>query len=660
MTFSAVECCSQIANDPDQLNAAVDAMSRFLAQSLRVQDLTLIGADESTNVINHAARVGRAEAAAPTLAKVLDSELRYMPSANQLDHLADLKESHQFAIQADDMALRMLAACGILEKGSEEDAVDQDEAERVGIDLSTFSDEAPYFEREVYPRLDGEAIIIGGMGRLLREEVAARATAWLKECERTLCIVHDETWEKFHALDELLHRLGRDLAKRVTLHTHHSPVVLASVDHLSTSFLERRGGQEMTRTREYAQVDALNDLKSLRQLLEISRRSSASLKILQHNLVLLRRVLEAPPMELGLVGENRSRMNLSLLSRVLDTDMPIEVRMRIADHWAQQHGGFAQTRIADAIRLLESFATQENRPVFIDVVTGQRGRGGVALPPATFAPGWVRWYARPAPTEARERSGLDGPGRRIVRLTSMVWAMVAHGAFEKGRLARDVAVPCAIESLYQARLMRELVDHERKRCELGARITSFVDGIEDLSSDVSHAVGVAACELSPFSLADIYEAFNPERPLLGRLLNSLSARTRALLGNRRSALIPAEYEHFARDALAVLLPAVAQRRLRIGLPLGAAPHPLADLLRTCRTLRTWTPLEGRFKIDARALRDCHPKLRKMLEDAHYVQRDLVEANHLRSKPPGSVPASRVRRGIHFTFESGPLLQLLRM
>ena len=96
----------------------------------------------------------------------------------------------------------------------------------------------------------------------------------------------------------------------------------------------------------------------------------------------------------------------------------------------------------------------------------------------------AQWYARPAPTEASARSGLDGHGRRIVRLTSMVWAMQAHGAFEQGRLARDVAVPCAIEALYQARLMRELVDHERKRCELGARITSFVDEIENLASDV--------------------------------------------------------------------------------------------------------------------------------------------------------------------------------
>lgn len=660
MDLESLESRSAIADNPDKLSAAVDAMARFLAQSLRIRDLTLLDADEETNVVRQAPRVARQEAAVPTLAQVLNDELRYRPSADELDHIEELSESYDFALDADALALRMLGSCGIADADGE--ATDPAEVESTGIDLHQFAGDAPYFERETHPRAEGDAILLGGLGRLLREEVAVHAREWLWECERTLCIVHSETWERFDALEELIVRIGRDLAKRITLHTRQAEASMASVDHLSASFLEQRGGQEVTRTRAYAQCDALNDVKALRKLLVIAEnggRTHEALNILQHGMHLIGRVLDEPPPELGLAGENKARMNLRLLEPVLKADMPIEVRVRIADHWAQQHGGFAQTRITEAIRLLDAFAAKEASP-FIDVVTEQRGKGGVALPPAPFAPGWVQWYARPAPTEASARSGLDGHGRRIVRLTSMVWAMQAHGAFEQGRLARDVAVPCAIEALYQARLMRELVDHERKRCELGARITSFVDEIENLSSDVAHEVGVAMCELSPFSLADIYEAFNPQRALLGRLLNPLSARTRAHLGNRRSVLVPAEYEHFARDALAVLLPAVAQRRLRIGLPLGKAPHPLADMLRTCRALQRWTPLEGRFTLDVQLLRDCHPKLREALESWHYIQRELVVANHLPSAPSTPTPATRAHRHIRFTFESGPLLQLLRM
>ena len=113
----------------------------------------------------------------------------------------------------------------------------------------------------------------------------------------------------------------------------------------------------------------------------------------------------------------------------------------------------------------------------------------------------------------------------------------------------------------------------------------------------------------------------------------------------------------ARDALALLLPAVEARRLGIGLPLTAAPNPLADLLRSTRSVHRWTPLEGRFTLDAIALKACHPKLREALE--HYARQpqSFVRAAHM---VPGSWLGPAAHRAVCFTFESGPLLQLLRM
>ena len=113
---------SAIADDPDKLSAAVDAMARFLAHSLRIKDLTLLDADEETSVVREARRVARAEAAVPTLAQVLNDELRYRPSADELDHIEELSESYDFALEADALALRMLAACGLAEQGSETEA----------------------------------------------------------------------------------------------------------------------------------------------------------------------------------------------------------------------------------------------------------------------------------------------------------------------------------------------------------------------------------------------------------------------------------------------------------------------------------------------------------------------------------------------------------
>ena len=633
-------------------------MARFLAHSLRIRDLSLLKQDK--HLLHCAKEVARDEAAAPTLGQVMNDELRYRPSPEQLDHIEELSDSYAFAIEADALALRMLASCGIVQdQDSDTDAADPAEAERNGVDIAAFVDEAPYFERETHPRVHGDAIMLGGLGRLLRNEVAHHAADWLWECERTLCIVHGETWERFDAMEELIARIGRDVAKRITLHGRKTEASIAAVDHLSADFLEQRGGQEVHRTRAYAHCDALNDLKGLEKLLLLAEhggRTRDALEVLQNQVHLLRRVLETPPSELGLVGDNRTRMNLPLLARVLDPEMPVEVRVRIADQWSGMHRGFAQPKIQGAIDRLRAFAERDASP-FIDVATDQRGKGGVTLPLARFAPAAGQWYARPAPTEASTRSGLDGHGRRIVRLTSMVWAMMGRGAFEQGRVAVEVALPCAFEAMHHARLMRELVDHEREREKLGVRITSFVDEIEDVSSDLAHELNTAMCELSAFSLADIYEAFHPDRALLGRVITPLTARTRQHLGNKRSSLIPFEYEDFARDALALLLPAVEARRLGIGLPPTAAPNPLADLLRSTRSVHSWTPLEGRFTLDAVALKACHPQLREALE--HYARqpKSFVRAAHL---VPGSLRGAAAHRAVCFTFESGPLLQLLRM
>ena len=130
---------------------------------------------------------------------------------------------------------------------------------------------------------------------------------------------------------------------------------------------------------------------------------------------------------------------------------------------------------------------------------------------------------------AATRSGLDEHGRRVVRLTSMVWAMAAHHAFERGVLPTSIVVPCAIEALHHARLMREIVDHERSRCQLGVRILSFEEELDKPDSDLGGYIDVAMCELSYFSLDDIHEVFLPERPLFSRIVDAFTERTRTRL-----------------------------------------------------------------------------------------------------------------------------------
>lgn len=662
-----------IANDPQRLGAQIDAMAMFLTRVLSLKDPSMMS--DTGHVVRDAVEISREERSEPTLAEVMNEEMRYAPSEAQLDLLDELEGSIRFALEADGLSMELLNACGIVDRsGGGEDpetVADPLLAERDGVLISKFVSSAPYFEAEEHARTHGEPIVLGGLGRLLRDEVRGHAFHWLWQCDRTLCIVHHETWEPFDELDELVDQLARDIAKRVTLHARRESVEapLAEIDHLSSDFLGKRGDQELARSRAASQVEAKNDVRALRALMVIARdggRTPEAVAVLRDQLVLLQRIVERPPSELGLVGENAKSMNLPLLARVLRgspgyedgaSPMPLECRIEIANTWAVHRRAYAEPAIAEALRLLESFGRRDARN-FINVVANRRGKGGVEMPPASFAPTAGTWYALPAPTAAATRSGLDGHGRRVVRLTSMVWAMAAHHAFEGGVLPTSIVVPCAIETLHHARLMREIVDHERSRCQLGVRILSFEEELDKPSSDLGQTIDVAMCELSQFTLDDIRDVFLPERPLFARIVDALAERTRKQLGNRRTPLVPCEYEHFARDALALLLPGIEARRQALGVGRDAAPHPLADLLRSVRGARSWSPLQGRFVVELADLRRAHPRLREALEHYAVQPSSFVSATHLARTDEGG--ATKARRRVSFTFESAAMVQLLRM
>jgi len=662
-----------IANDPRRLSGIIDAMAMLLSRVLVLKDSSMMSDTiHARHVLREATAINRELRAEPTLAEVMNDEMRYAPSMEQLDLLDALEGSMSFALEADDLSMELLNACGLVDRsGGAEDpeaVADPLLAERDGVLISRFVSSAAYFDAEEHPRAHGEPIVLGGLGELLRDEVRVHAQHWLWMCDRTLCIVYGETWEPFDALDELIDQLSRDIAKRVTLHSRRErdEAPLAEIDHLSSDFLGKRGDQELARTKASRDVEAKNDMRALRALMVIARDGGTSYEavaVLRDRLVLLRRIVERPPSELGLVGENAKKMNLPLLARVLRgtpgyddggaPPMPLECRVEIATHWAMQHRAYAQPAIEEALRLLESFARRDARN-FIRVVINMRGKGGTEMPSATFAPTAGTWYALPAPTAATTRSGLDEHGGRVVRLTSMVWEMVGHHAFERGVLPTAIVVPCAIEALHHARLMREIVDHERSRCQLGVRILSFEEELDKPHSDLAQSIDVAMCELSHFSLDDIRDVFLPERPLFAHIVDALTERARMRLGNRRMPLVPIEYEHFARDALALLLPGIKARRLAVSVPQSAAPNPLGDLLRSARVTHSWTPLQGKLTIGVHDLKHAHPRLREALEHYAVQPGSFVSAAHLSRN---AVPR---KRSVAFTFDSASLVQLLRM
>ena len=137
------------------------------------------------------------------------------------------------------------------------------------------------------------------------------------------------------------------------------------------------------------------------------------------------------------------------------------------------------------------------------------------------------------------------------------------------------------------------------------------------------------------------------------MLPHLEERTRLAMGNARTPMVSPQYTKFAWHALAIVLPNIEEARYGVGLPFARAPDRLADLVRSVPSVRGWTPLQGRFRVRPEDLRRAHPLLREALD--HYAREPhpFVHAEHLR-------PVGRAHRSVCYTFDSAPLLQLLRM
>lgn len=658
-----------IGDDPTRLNALVDALSVYLDKTLRITNPAL---DRDDLHWKRDAGLARLESArAETLATVLHEEAHYMPDTAQLDFLDALEQTAEKADRADRLATELMNICSDVD-----DEWGGATAEMGVVPLAPYASWWAYYHFTEIETGENSGIFVGGLGGMLRERIQTLAVEWLWECDRVLCHADDTQADNDAEVGTLIEALAKDIAKRVTLHN----TAFNEVDKLTSDFLESQNEAEFTRTRVEAKCQARNDLRALKALKVVVSEpmSDAARTAFNTELPLLRMVVERPPRELGLVGENARRMNLPMLASCLGPGVEALYRMKIAKAWAGRHGAWALTAIDEAVRRIEGFSPKESSH-FIKVarVYARAAPNGTRdmMPEMPWARHAQRWQALSQPNGPSTRTGLDEGGNRLVRLASYVWQLVGHGdkpVFEQGVISTDVVSGVAFEVMQLARLGRELIDLERMRSNVGVRLLSFNESIVDRASPVSGQLDRAQCELSMFSLRDITDALHPKLPLLERIYPQLALRTRERLGNPRTSIVPPEYETFVGDALALLLPAIEARRLALQLLPTNSPHPLGDMLRTVPRLRTWSPLEGKCKLELDDLREAHPRLRETLE--HYVRQGsgFVAAKHVAAPewkpqfwgeicPHRQFTIERARKAkVQFEFESMPLLQLLKM
>tara|TARA_Y100000389_G_C17469320_1_gene528791 strand:- start:6362 stop:8347 length:1986 start_codon:yes stop_codon:yes gene_type:complete len=656
-----------IADDPAKLSSLIDSMATYLDLALRWNNPE-DGRDD-LHWKRDAGLIAAEKRHAQTLASTLYNEARYMPNTEQLDYLEELKITTDQAERAEKLATELLKVCDDTEGTGEEEEDMNGVSDTGAVALAPYASWWAYYHYRVVD--EACELVVGGLGRMLKDRIELLARSWLHECDRVLCLVHDSHPANDHEIDTMSRQLAKEIAKRVTLHNSASP--FAEADKLEPSSLGARNEVEFTRVRIDAQCQARNDMRALEALKVLAREpmSAQAMSIFKMQLPLLQMVVERPPKELGLVGENARRMNLSMLARCLIPGMDTACRMHIAGGWASRHGAWAQTAIAEAIRRLEGFSARE-KSHFIQVAT--HVRGSTLMPAMPWAPWAQPWFAIPPPSGPANRTGLDEEGARVVRLGSFVWQLVGEGAFEQGVMSASVVSGVSFECLQLARLGRELVDHERMCSNTGVTLLNFSESLDNLASSLAPELDKAQCCLSHFSLKDINDVFHPEKPLLERVYVDLTQRTRGRLGNGRTPIVPIAYRTFVGDALALLLPAIESRRMMIGLPHVASAHPLGDMLRTVDKCRQWTPLQGKCRLDVADFRLAHPKLREELERYVKLDNSFVSASHMSCREIASCEEDgckgeertvrklwyKTKAKVSFEFDSTPLLQLLKM
>jgi hypothetical protein len=654
-----------IADDAPRLNAIVNAMADYLNETLRLADPAANRDDLHWKRDDGLLSIEKARA--PTLASTLYDEARYMPDTAQLDYLDSLAGVMEEAERAEKLANELIRLCDEKDESTGECSSDGAVSETGAVALAPYASWWAYYR---FTEIDSTCgMVVGGLGRMLKDRITIMAADWLLECDKMLCIANESYPCNDGDVELLVSQLAKDISKRVTLHNTTSP--FSEVDKLEPASLGARNEVEFTRVRVDAQCQARNDMRALHALKVLAREpmSVDAKTIFDTQLPLLQMVVQRPPQELGLVGDNARRMNLPLLGRCLVPGMDTACRMHIANGWSNRHGAWAQTAIAEAIRRLEGFSPRESAH-FIKVAERTSKRGSLAMPPMPWAPWSEAWWAIPPPSGPATRTGLDEAGERVVRLASFAWQLVGAGAFEQGVVSANVVSEVAFECLQLARLGRELIEHERMRSNVGVRLLSFNQSINDRGSELSGKLDKAQCWLSSFSLRDINDAFNPKKPLLESIYSDITIRARERLCNKRTPLVPDHYHIFVAHALACLLPAIEQRREAIHVSVECAPHPLGDMLRTVPKCRAWSPLSGKCKLELADIKAAHPGLREALE--HYVKtgEGFVSASHLQQQKlvncnAGLQPREEVhwyttKAKVSFEFESAALLRLLKM
>ena len=623
-----------IVADTERLDMLVDGMAGMLASMLNIED------EVGTN--------GKCK-----LGTVLYEEKEHFPTRATLDLLEKILNAYNFCVKAGNVCAALRE-----EAGQEPNVV-----------LGPHAKAESYYYEETFTRTRGQTqthLRVGGVGESLMNATEDKVAEWLVRADYAMCaafVDHGDADERVSSrtpmgteMMTLIEKLASDIAQRLTLmEPERQPH-----NQLSARSLGARAGAELCRTSYQAEAEQQSDLAALRAFEAVATDGSTGERvkaIIESSMHLLEYVVRRPPMELGMQGANAARMNLPLLAEACAPNLDIDVRCTLIQHWHECHGACAATAAQQAIVQIERWSQQQQKP-FIEVLLDPAADpppNAVEMPGMPFVEQQRRFFFPAGGTRRTKRTGLDWMGRRVVRLTSLVWQLLGYGELERGVLSSRLVDPIVTAAVFQTRVVAEMLVQKRNSYALGQRLLGFAENVSDGQSHLSDEVGHACCELSRFSAHEILAVFHMRSPVLPLVMRDLGIRTRELLSSMGQPM-PSEYTAFASDALAIALPVVRDRRQSAGVAPTTRTNPIADLLRTVPKVREWTPLQGQLWLHMEDLKRAAPVLKGVLQLMH-ERKALVQWK--RPYIRGSVGRSKHPK-LAFVFDTAQLVALLRM
>lgn len=574
-----------IVNDPDKLDAVVDAMANCMGKVLSLTD----------NEVGD----GRM-----TLGQALYEEKEHFPTREQLDQIDEIHKAMAFVDNAHTIARQVC----------------QDAEVPPNVLLSPYANAPTFCQSWTFTRQQADGtgesrLRVGGLRRAVYGAVVDLVYNWLLECDESMMVTFNDMPKGERVDESPLYSLARDLAdsiaRRISMFEPNRTRDDAGED-LSTRVLQERANEQVARNAMEAAEHQRTDLVALRALEMLAQHGPNSDKgktILHTRLEHLRYVVRKPPIELGLTGSNAARMNLQLLARACESDLDVEVRIGMVRQWHMRHGGYAVTAAAQAIQKIKCWASTQQQP-FIKVLQPQgepAGQHGIELPRMPFVREAHKWHFV---KHAERRTALDWLGRRVVRMTSLVLQLLAHGSLERGVTASTIVSPVATQAVLEARVVYALLKVKLDSYALGTKLLRFCENVADSESHLSNDISDAMLHLSRFSTLELLSIFSPQSPALRVIMNDFTTRTRSNL----TFHMPEHYVAFAYDAMAVLLPALRNRRESVGITMLQTTTPICQLLKAMPKVRAWSPLQGALRLELDDLKGQPKMLLKLLKE----------------------------------------------